>query len=174
MGSSPSFSMFTNQFRLRLEATPSNVELVLDFDERRSLSYRFIYQSMLLIWLRLLGWFVGEELQPLEVRFRFPKSEHDDHFRYLFGVSPTYNAPGNVLVFDAKLADLPLSVTQETIREILKDNQNMMLVRTKADPFTRQTRRLLALNQDCGWLRQQDIAEQLGMSENLLSAVAQA
>ncbi|WP_165855693.1 AraC family transcriptional regulator [Marinobacter sp. JSM 1782161] len=162
------FSLFTDQFRLRLQDLPGEVRLELEFQERRPLSYRFIYQSMLLILLRLLGWFAGEELQPRQVRFRFSESDHDEHFHYLFGVRPTFNAPDTALVFDAKLADLPLSITQDTVREILRDNQNMMLVRTKAAPFTRQVRRLLVINNDQGWLRQQNIASQLGMTENLL------
>ncbi|MDO3720527.1 AraC family transcriptional regulator ligand-binding domain-containing protein [Marinobacter sp. chi1] len=162
------FSLFTDQFRLRLQKQHGEAHLELEFEERRPLSYRFIYQSMLLILLRLLGWFAGEELQPREVRFRFSESDHDEHFHYLFGVPPTFNAPDTALVFDAKLADTPLSIAQDTVREILRDNQNMMLVRTKTNPFTRQARRLLVLNKDQGWLRQQDIAVQLGITENLL------
>lgn len=162
------FSLFTDQFRWRLEKKPQTAHLVLEFDERRSISYRFIYQSIMLIWQRMVGWFLGDELQPLEVRFCFSAKDSDEHLHYLYGNNLTFSAARNELILDPKLAELPFSITQETMREILKDNQNMMLVRTKSDPFTRQTRRLLVLNKELGWLKQERIAQKLGVSDNLL------
>lgn len=161
------FSMFTDQFHWEIVRQAGTVALVLKFDERGNLSYRFIYQSMLLIWLRLISWFIGEELKPRFLAFRFPEQSIDSHLRYLFGERLTFSADDNRIVFDEAAIDVPFSATQDEVLRMLKDNHNMMLVRNTAEPFTRQTRRLLVLHRETGWLRQADIAHTLGLSENL-------
>lgn len=161
------FSLFTDQFSWEIRREPGLVSLILRLEERRTISYRFIYQSMLLIWLRLVNWFIGEELRPKAVRFSFPEKNIDSHLRYLFGDAIEFSSQSNEIVFDERAVDVPFTGTQEEIRSMLKDNQNMMLIRTTAEPFTKQTRRLLVLHRENGWLKQNEIAETLGLSENL-------
>lgn len=161
------FSLFSDQFNWELQRDGDQVRLILHLEERSAISYRFIYQSMLLIWLRLISWFIGEDLQPRRVRFNFPEKSIDNHLRYLFGKVVEFGCPTNEIVFDQHSIEVPFTGTQDQIRLMLKDNQNMMLVRTTADPFTKQTRRLLVLHRESGWLEQRAIAENLGLSENL-------
>lgn len=161
------FSMFTNKFRWEIQRNAGQIRLILDLDERSAISYRFIYQSMLLIWLRLISWFIGEDIQPRSVRFKFAEKPIDSHLRHLFGEAVEFSCRSNEIVFDQHSVEVPFTGTQEQIRLMLKDNQNMMLVRTTADPFTKQTRRLLVLHRESGWLEQRMIAEKLGLSENL-------
>ena len=161
------FSMFTDQFSWRLHREPGVIRLELKFDHRRTIRYRFIFQSMLLIWLRLISWFIGEDIKPRAIHFRFPETKMDEHLRYLFGENLVFSSDTNQLVFEASDIDVPFSATQEEVRQMLRNNHNMMLVRISSEPFTKQTRRLLVLNRNAGWLKQSEIAEKLGMSENL-------
>ena len=161
------FSLFSDQFHWGLQRDADQVRLTLHLEERSAISYRFIYQSMLLIWLRLISWFIGEDIQPRSVRFKFPEKPIDSHLRYLFGEAIEFGCRTNEIIFDQHTVEVPFTGTQDQIRLMLKDNQNMMLVRTTADPFTRQTRRLLVLHRENSWLEQREIAERLGLSENL-------
>ncbi|MDC0663686.1 AraC family transcriptional regulator ligand-binding domain-containing protein [Marinobacter sp. SS21] len=161
------FGLFTDQFRWELQRSAGTVTLLLRFDERAPISYRFIYQSMLLIWLRLISWFIGEELKPKAVHFSFPELPRDSHLQYLFGDNLVFSAPVNQIVFDAPSVDVPFTATEDQVRLMLRDNHNMMLVRNTSEPFTAQTRRLLVLNREEGWLAQSAIAGRLGLSENL-------
>ena len=161
------FSMFTNQFRWEIQRDAGQIRLILRLEERSNISYRFIYQSMLLIWLRLISWFIGEDIQPRSVRFKFSEKPIDNHLRHLFGQAVEFGCRSNEIIFDQHTVQVPFTGTQDQIRMMLKDNQNMMLVRTTADPFTKQTRRLLVLHRDNGWLEQRTIAAKLGLSENL-------
>lgn len=161
------FSLFTDQFSWEIRREPGLVRLILRLEERRTISYRFIYQSILLIWLRLVSWFVGEELRPRAVRFSFPEKNIDSHLRYLFGDAIEFSSQSNEIAFDERAVDVPFTGTQEEIRLMLRDNQNMMLIRNSAEPFTKQTRRLLVLNREERWLTQSEIAKTLGLSENL-------
>ena len=162
------FSLFTDRFSWRLEMSDKTVALVLNFEETRAISYRFIYQSMLIIWFRLISWFVGMELKPHCVEFRFDEQPNDrQHMRYLFSENLVFSSADNRLVFERESVDVPFTATEEEVHRMLKDNHSMMLVRTHTEPWTRQTRHLLVMHRQKGWLPQKELARHFGVSENL-------
>ena len=74
------YAMFTRQFCLRVERKKSGndvVRVLLEGEETQAFDYRFIYQSILLVLLRLVHWCLGEVVAPRRLGFTFDEGGMD-------------------------------------------------------------------------------------------------
>lgn len=162
------YALFTDQFRIEIVDEQPIAKLVLHFDETQDFDYQFIYQSILIMLVRMISWFVGMDIRFEGVQFSFPRTHLDKHLHYLFDCPITYGASYNEIHLDAELLTIPCSTTLKQVSAMLKDSRWMMLISHKSKPFTREVRKALILHREKGWLSVADIAERMSLSKNLL------
>ena len=162
------FSLFTQQFNLNIEVQDDTAAIVLDFKETQSIDYRFIHQSILLAVIRLLNWFIGDQVQPSLVAFSFEKSHLDKYLRYLFGSPLRYEQANNRIEIDRKLLSVTSSTNLTQVELMLRDSSRMMLISDRPAPFTRKVRTELLLRHDQQWPDVESISATMNMSKNLL------
>lgn len=78
------YSLFSQQFQYHTESGGEGLVIAVDCDEPDDLDYRFLYQSLLLSLVRLLGWLLGIKLIPRSVSFTFTARDYEEHLGYLF------------------------------------------------------------------------------------------
>lgn len=79
-------------------------------------SQPFFQQNMMLAVLKICCWLAGHKVSVRKLSFSFPAMPFDKEFSYLFGVTPSYNAPSTVIVFDPReLSNLckPITTPEE-------------------------------------------------------------
>lgn len=162
------YGLFTDQFKIVIKEHNDEVILALEFRETQSFDYRFIYQSALVVLLRLIDWFVGENTKPKLVGFSFEAAGMQKYLEYLFDCPLAYSCQRNEIHIEKQLLTTACSVTLEQVDAMLRDSAIMMLVSTRPAPFTHQVRKALVIRrQDC-WPSADEIANSMGISTNLL------
>lgn len=162
------FALFTRQFRLRLEEEGESAIVILEFNETQDFDYRFMYQSILLVVVRLINWMLGVTIRPLEVKCTFEKSHLDKYLRYLFDCSVSYSNAHNEVHFKRELLNQPCATTLQQVDLMLRDSTRMMLVSNRPAPFSRRVRQELVLGHREVWPSIEEVAEAMNISKNLL------
>ncbi len=162
------YRLFTQQFHFDVEEENEQARIVLQFIETQPFDYRFIYQSILLVLVRLMHWFIGEPIRPTAVSFTFDGVHLDPYLRYLFDCPVYYKQPQNTLCIERHLLTVPCSTTLDQVNLMLRDSARMMLVSHRPAPYTRQVRKALVLRAGGNWPSAEDVAATMRMSKNLL------
>ncbi len=162
------YSLFTDDFRWRLEQQGSDIRLVVDVDPVLPIDYRFIIQSLLLMSLRLFGWLLGEDVEPNSVDFSFDRHATDDSLAYLYGKDINFDCVGNAVVIDGSYSKANLSCTRDQVAMMLQSTRHLFLVSRHKNPLSQEVRRRLLLNRSERWLEIEDVAGQLGLTKHQL------
>lgn len=162
------FHLFTQQFRFRVEEHPHTTIIALEFNETQAFDYRFIYQSILLVMVRLMRWLLGEHCQPTRVTFSFDSANLDRYLGYLFDCPLRFSSPRNEIHLATDRLHEPYSTTLQQIDVMLRDSTRMMLISDKPAPYTRRVREELLSRKAETWPGIDEIASTLGLSKNQL------
>lgn len=162
------YALFSDQFSWQIETKDEQCCIRLLFDERQGFDYRFIYQSLLLVAIRLIHWFVGEQVDLIRVCFTFSEANVGQHLHYLFGAPVQFLQCENAIYLPNEVMTLNCTCTLDQVQVMLRDSRRMMLVQNAVQPFTQQVRRALILNREQGWLSVEEIAQGMHLSTNQL------
>ncbi|NIB38302.1 AraC family transcriptional regulator [Pseudomaricurvus alkylphenolicus] len=162
------YALFTDDFHWSLQEEQNELLLSIQIKPLLPLDYRFVIQSLLLMTIRLLGWLLGEDLEPREVDFTFSKNNTDENLTYLFGNKIHYGCESNSVRFDRRIGDAKLSCTRDQVSQLLKNTRHLFLVSRLKNPLSQEVRRLLLMNKSQEWLEVEEVAELLGLNKNLL------
>lgn len=162
------YGLFTRQFRLRLKEQREDTYVYFEFQETCDFDYRFIYQSLLVVMLRLTHWFLGENIQPVQVTFSFDGVKVERYLAYLFACPMAFGQAHNGIHLRSELLSMPCRTTLEQVDAMLRDSTRMMLVSHNPAPFTRRVREELILRRQDAWPGIEEVAGALQMSKNLL------
>lgn len=162
------YSLFTDEFRWRLEQEGGDIRLAIDLYPTLPIDYRFIIQSLLLMSLRLYGWLLGEDIEPKSVDFSFPRRATDDSLAYLYGKNINFDCDDNAVCIDGSYGKANLSCTRDQVAMMLKSTRHLFLVSRHKHPLSQEVRRRLLLNRSERWLGIEEVAGQLGVTKHQL------
>jgi len=162
------YGLFSKQFILSIEEANDNAIIVLNFKETQDFDYRFIYQSILLAIIRLMHWFIGENIRPRQVKFTFEESHLNKYLNYLFDCPLAYDHTKNEIHIERSLLTTPCSTNLKQVNEMLRESTRMMLISDKPAPFTRRVRKELVLKRNEHWPSIEEVADAINLSKNLL------
>ena len=96
--------------------------------------------SLLVLIHRFFSWLCGQRISLTEVRLSVP-SPGSDEYHTLFRCPIQYNQPVDALVFPAKLLDLPVMQTEDSLREFLREAPgNLIVIPDNDNSMTAQVR----------------------------------
>lgn len=162
------YKLFTDQFYFEVLEQAEHSVVRLHFLETQAIDYRFIYQSLMIVVLRLTHWLIGEVIQPESAHFTFEKSQLHKHLHYLFDCPLHYDCTFNEIHFSRGLLQVPCATNQAQVDVMVRDSQRMMLINHRPAPFSHAVRKTLLLQSGQGWLSAAEVAAELKLSPNLL------
>lgn len=162
------YRLFDRQLDFECVQSADSLALVLQPGCASGVDTRFVDQSILLHFLRLAGWLIGERIDPIGVQFRFTARAHEAHLNYLFGADVSYGAVRSELHIPAALGQVPVATNREQINAMLRQTDRMNLIPEHGRPFSREVRRQLLAAREAGWLSAGEVAAGMGLSAHQL------
>ncbi len=161
-------ALFTDQVRWSWQIDESEACLYLHFKPTPEVNSRFSIHSLMLVPLRLLGWFIGESVPVSMASFQFENTSGVAADKFAFGKNILYGQEHNFIKFPAAIMQARINCNHQQVATLLHDTRGLFLFRQDLKPFSRCVRRLLIENRRQGWWPLSKIAQQLNMSEQNL------
>jgi AraC-like DNA-binding protein len=158
------YSLFTDEFRWYWRQDGAEYVLGLEVDHSLKEKTRFLVLALLMVPLRILSWLIGEEVSIKGATFTHADNGLHAQESYLFGNNRLYSKECNELRIDARYVDTRFLCTPAQLHALLEDTREMLLFKQTSEPFTRQTRRILAATCHEHWLGIDAVADKIGIS----------
>lgn len=163
------YSLFSDQFRFSGNHGEEGYVIAIEFEETGDLEYRFIYISLLLTMVRLIGWLLGIKLLPLSASFSFTARDYEqEHMGYLFDCPIHYGQSRNEIVIPRELVDAPISVTLDLVDIMLRESRFTLLITERGNPFSLAVKKQLVMSKGQDWPEVDAVAQSMNMTPNLL------
>ena len=163
------FSLFPESLQINYEVEESTVSVsFLNPDDKMDIEF-FAYLEAMLKFHRFLGWLVGMHLPLLEVRFGLPQPGFYPELKPMFqGIESFFSEKETGLVFPQKLLSAPVTQTELTLNEYLRNPILAMVLQEYAEySWSQRVRGLLGLSPD-GVPELSQIAMQLNIHQQTL------
>jgi AraC-like DNA-binding protein len=129
----------------------------------------FAYRSYWIILHGLICWLVGRRIPIRLVDFRCPEPEHSADHRLFFGAPIRFSQPLSRLGFDAAMLALPISRSEQQLRQFLRGAPANILLRYRYDAGTAAAvRRRLTQREPADWASFAALAGDMRMSSSTL------
>ncbi|BFM17085.1 AraC family transcriptional regulator [Maricurvus nonylphenolicus] len=162
------YALFTDEFYWQYRQEKSEIIIQVHITPVLDVDYRFIVHSLQLMCIRLFAWILGETVELNSVDFTFSKNATDENLTYLLGDHINYDCDENLIRINSRFGKARLSCTRDQIEPVLHNSRRLFLVTHNRHPVSQQVRRLLLANKYEEWLGGDEVAEQLGITPNLL------
>lgn len=162
------YSLFGNGLAWGWETRDSDIAITITLTNDLSVDSRFAIESLLIMTLRMMGWLVGEDIEPDGVSVTFEHAPRDDHLTYLFGKTIQHRQPQNALFIAKNYADVSLSCNRDQLKQLLRGTRHLFLVSRHRNPLSQSIRRLLLIHKDQEILSVETTAELLNSTPNRL------
>jgi AraC-like DNA-binding protein len=104
-----------------------------------------MHESILVVTHRLMNWVIGERIALSAVEFSVARPEHAIEYDLIFGCPVSFDAPRDVLVFDARHLDAPLVRDDDDLAKFLpRAFDEVMLRRPYGETVSTRVRRLVS------------------------------
>lgn len=165
-------SLFSDQISWICEGHEKGaVKLILNFRATEGLNNRFMMMSLMLIPLRVMGWFINEKIKLKKVTFGFEESSGDKlNLQYLLNSELEFGASENCLIFDERYMTENLVSNYQQITNFLEDTRHQLLLRQSFTPFSYKVRSEIKENyKNQGvWLSLSEVAETLCLDSTVV------
>jgi AraC-like DNA-binding protein len=136
---------------------------------------RFAAEVALAAVLRMGLQITGTDKRPREVRFRHADPGYADEYERVFGCPVRFEQPGNEVVFDRAVLDVPQVHRDELLCELLREGADRLLAQTVAtERLADRILEALKLQLELGAADPQRLAQRFGMTLRSLQRRLQA
>ncbi|KQV70183.1 AraC family transcriptional regulator [Rhizobium sp. Root1220] len=129
----------------------------------------FAYRTYWIILHGITCWLIGRRIPIRLVDFRCAEPKQGTDYRLFFGAPVRFSQPFSRLGFDSAMLDLPISRTEQALKQFLRGAPANILVRYRYDAgLASNVRRRLGEMQPGAWSRFADLAAEMRMPPSTL------
>jgi len=138
-------SLFTDQLKWSYSVVnEQDIKLVLHTKGIEEQCARFMTLSLMIIPIRVLGWFISENIRIKTVSMRFSQHASDvRNLSHLLDSTLLFDASENAIVFDKRYATERVMSTHQQVQLFLKDTRGLLLLRQLFCPFSKRVREVI-------------------------------
>jgi len=150
-----------------IEVADGLVHIVLtDLTNTRS---AFAYRTYWILLHGITCWLIGRRIPLRMVDFRCAEPDHGADYRQFFGAPVRFSQPVSRLAFDASLLKLPITRSEQALKQFLRNAPANILVRYRYDAgLAANVRKRLRQSPPASWNSFDDLAAQMRMSASTL------
>lgn len=150
-----------------IEVADGLVQIVLtDLTNTRS---AFAYRTYWILLHGITCWLIGRRIPLRMVDFRCAEPDHGADYRQFFGAPVRFSQPVSRLAFDASLLKLPITRSEQALKQFLRNAPANILVRYRYDAgLAANVRKRLRQSPPASWNSFDDLAAQMRMSASTL------
>lgn len=129
----------------------------------------FAYRTYWILLHGITCWLIGRRIPLRIVDFRCTEPEHGADYRQFFGAAVRFSQPVSRLAFDASLLKLPVTRSEQALKQFLRNAPANILVRYRYDAgLAAGVRKRLRQLPPASWKAFDDLAAQMRMSPSTL------
>jgi len=129
----------------------------------------FAYRTYWILLHGIACWLIGRRIPLRRVDFRCAEPEHGADYRLFFGAPVRFLQPVSRLAFDAAMLKLPITRSDQALRQFLRNAPANILVRYRYDAgLAASVRKRLRQAPPTSWGAFDDLAAQMRMSPSTL------
>jgi len=151
----------------RIEVADGLAHVVLtDLTGARS---AFAYRTYWILLHGIACWLIGRRIPLRMVDFRCDEPDHGADYRQFFGAPVRFSQPASRLAFDAALLKLPVTRSEQALKQFLRNAPANILVRYRYDAgLAASVRKRLRQLPPASWKAFDELAAQMRMSPSTL------
>ena len=129
----------------------------------------FAYRTYWILLHGITCWLIGRRIPLRMVDFRCAEPAHGADYRQFFGAPVRFSQPVSRLAFDASLLKLPVTRSEQALKQFLRNAPANILVRYRYDAgLAANVRKRLRQSPPASWKAFDDLAAQMHMSPSTL------
>lgn len=138
------YNLFLDDIHFKISRRQDQVQVAIHWDNPELDWDHGTTDGCLVLIHRFFSWLCGQRISLTEVRLSIPRPDNSDEYHTLFRCPIQYNQPVDALVFSAKLLDLPVMQTEDSLKEFLKEAPgNLIVIPDNDNSVTAQVRSVI-------------------------------